>query len=279
MTIETDPSLDEVDRQILAELQADGRMTNVELARRVGLSAPPCLRRVRRLEEERIIRGYHADLDPVALGYEITFFALVGLESQKEAMLTAFESRVRGWPEVSAAVGVMNWSMERAAEGPRDPSAPKDLIATVGVDGDPTAIPNMAVIAESQGRLGFPFYFPGLRKTGSSYPDDKPRVYGIRDERGKIHRAYRLVVSKGVIGEYYGIQGTTWREPPILDDPSETRKVNGRKLELHYDGRRLRLVAWRTRRAVYWVSNTLTQSLSTRQMIAITASLRRLGQK
>ena len=100
MTSETDAAFDEVDRQILAELQADGRMTNVELARRVGLSAPPCLRRVRRLEEEGIIRGYHADLDPVALGYEITFFALVGLESQKEAMLTAFEARVRDWPEV-----------------------------------------------------------------------------------------------------------------------------------------------------------------------------------
>jgi DNA-binding Lrp family transcriptional regulator len=100
MSTETDTSLDEVDRQILAELQADGRMTNVELARRVGLSAPPCLRRVRRLEEDRIIRGYHADLDPVALGYEITFFALVGLESQKEAVLQSFEQMVRGWPEV-----------------------------------------------------------------------------------------------------------------------------------------------------------------------------------
>ena len=100
MTIETDASLDEVDRQILAELQADGRMTNVELARRVGLSAPPCLRRVRRLEEEGIIRGYHADLDPVALGYEITFFALVGLESQKEAVLQSFERMVKDWPEV-----------------------------------------------------------------------------------------------------------------------------------------------------------------------------------
>ncbi|WP_149539716.1 Lrp/AsnC family transcriptional regulator [Siccirubricoccus phaeus] len=98
----TDPdfSLDEVDRQILAELQQDGRMTNVELARRVGLSAPPCLRRVRRLEEEGIIRGYHAELDPVALGYEITFFALVGLESQKEAVLSAFEGAVKEWPEV-----------------------------------------------------------------------------------------------------------------------------------------------------------------------------------
>ncbi len=94
------PDLDDVDRQILAELQADGRMTNVELARRVGLSAPPCLRRVRRLEEQGIIRGYHADLDPQQLGWQITFFALVGLETQKEAVLTAFERMVTSWPEV-----------------------------------------------------------------------------------------------------------------------------------------------------------------------------------
>jgi DNA-binding Lrp family transcriptional regulator len=92
--------IDQVDRQILAELQGDGRMTNVELARRVGLSAPPCLRRVRRLEEQGIIRGYHADLDPQVLGWEITFFALVGLETQKEAVLTAFEAMVSEWPEV-----------------------------------------------------------------------------------------------------------------------------------------------------------------------------------
>ena len=100
MAAEHDPTLDELDLRILGELQADGRMTNVELARRVGLSAPPCLRRVRRLEEEGIIRGYHADLDPVSLGYEITFFALVGLESQKEAVLAGFEAEVVGWPEV-----------------------------------------------------------------------------------------------------------------------------------------------------------------------------------
>jgi DNA-binding Lrp family transcriptional regulator len=93
-------NLDVVDRQILAELQADGRMTNVELARRVDLSAPPCLRRVRRLEEAGIIRGYHAEVDPVALGWEITFFALVGLDSQKHAVLDAFQQEVKTWPEV-----------------------------------------------------------------------------------------------------------------------------------------------------------------------------------
>ena len=92
--------LDTIDRRILAELQEDGRMTNVELARRAGISAPPCLRRVRRLEEAGIIRGYHADTDPQKLDWEIMFFAIVGLESQKETVLSGFESLVAGWPEV-----------------------------------------------------------------------------------------------------------------------------------------------------------------------------------
>ena len=94
------PLLDAIDRRILLELQADGRMTNVELARRAGISAPPCLRRVRRLEEAGVIRGYHADSDPQKLGWEITFFAVVGLDSQKDAVLGGFEQLVATWPEV-----------------------------------------------------------------------------------------------------------------------------------------------------------------------------------
>jgi DNA-binding Lrp family transcriptional regulator len=89
-----------MDVRILAELQADGRITNGELAQRVGLSAPPCLRRVRRLEEAGVLRGYHAEVDPGALGFEVTFFAIVGLESQKQAVLDAFEAEVMAWPEV-----------------------------------------------------------------------------------------------------------------------------------------------------------------------------------
>ena len=92
--------LDPIDRKILAELQADGRMTNVELARRVGISAPPCLRRVRTLEEQGYIRGYYADVDPRPLGFEVQVFAMVGLHSQAEADLSAFENRCRGWPLV-----------------------------------------------------------------------------------------------------------------------------------------------------------------------------------
>ncbi|GGE59221.1 Lrp/AsnC family transcriptional regulator [Actibacterium pelagium] len=92
--------LDPIDRKILAELQADGRMTNVELAKRVGISAPPCLRRVRTLEEQGYIRGYHADVDSRALGFEVQVFAMVGLMSQAEIDLSAFEERCRDWPLV-----------------------------------------------------------------------------------------------------------------------------------------------------------------------------------
>ena len=92
--------LDRIDRRILADLQADGRITNVELARRAGISAPPCLRRVRALEEAGFIRGYHADLDAASLGFGVTVFAQVGLSSQAEQDLRGFETLVQGWPEV-----------------------------------------------------------------------------------------------------------------------------------------------------------------------------------
>ena len=92
--------LDRIDRRILADLQADGRMTNVDLARRAGISAPPCLRRVRALEEAGFIKGYHAEVDPQALGFNVTVFAHVGLNSQAEGDLRAFEALVRQWPEV-----------------------------------------------------------------------------------------------------------------------------------------------------------------------------------
>jgi DNA-binding Lrp family transcriptional regulator len=94
------PTFDAIDRRILGELQEDGRMTNVDLAERVGLTAPPCLRRVRALEEGGTIQGYHAALNPQHLGYTITVFAMVSLKSQAETDLRAFEAHVATLPEV-----------------------------------------------------------------------------------------------------------------------------------------------------------------------------------
>jgi polyisoprenyl-teichoic acid--peptidoglycan teichoic acid transferase len=130
-----------------------------------------------------------------------------------------------------------------------------------------------AVQAGAGGSL--PVYYPTLLLNSSefAYP---PRVYKLRDTSGKRHGAYRMVIRRtNAFGEYYGLQGTTWKDPPILDDPSEKRTMKGRTYELHFAGDRLRLVAWRTPKAAYWISNTLLQTLTKRQMMAIARSARR----
>jgi polyisoprenyl-teichoic acid--peptidoglycan teichoic acid transferase len=135
---------------------------------------------------------------------------------------------------------------------------------------------NLAIVADPQ--LSFPFYYPALRVTGSRYTTDQARLYKIEDEQGSQHQAYRLVLYTGDYGEYYGVQGMSWRYPPILDNPDATREVGGRRLMLFYDGSHLRLVAWRTAKAVYWVTNTLDLAIDNRRLLAIAGSLKRLNQ-
>jgi LCP family protein required for cell wall assembly len=118
-------------------------------------------------------------------------------------------------------------------------------------------------------------FYPRLRVQRSLFAGP-PRVYGIRAPDGKTYNSYRMVIKKGTIGEFYGVQGTAWKDPPILKSPSEKRRIGGRTYELHFDGDRLRLIAWRTRDAVYWVSNTLLQTLSVKQMVSIARSCRTL---
>ncbi|HYJ00420.1 MAG TPA: LCP family protein [Thermoleophilaceae bacterium] len=133
---------------------------------------------------------------------------------------------------------------------------------------------DQAVQAIQQGAGGnFPVYYPTVRVAGSEYIGP-PRVYKLLTSDGKRKKSYRMVLKLPLAGEYYGVQGTRWTDPPILDGASEERTIGKRKFELHYEGDRLRLVAWRTPKAVYWVSNTLLQTLSERQMIAIARSTR-----
>jgi LCP family protein required for cell wall assembly len=120
----------------------------------------------------------------------------------------------------------------------------------------------------------FAVFYPRVRTKGALFAGE-PRVYRIRAV-GRTYPAYRMVIKRGTIGEYYGVQGTRWKDPPILENPSEKREIGNREFELHFDGDRLRLVAWRTREAVYWVSNTLLLTLTERQMLAIARSTRTL---
>ena len=136
--------LDATDWRIIKELQADGRITNVALATRVGLSPPPCLRRVRVLEETGLVKGYTAILDEAALGFDLMAFAMVGLHAQSEADLRAFENRVLGWPLVREAYmlsGESDYILHCVA--PDLPSF-QDFITR-----DLTAAPNVATVKTS----------------------------------------------------------------------------------------------------------------------------------
>jgi DNA-binding Lrp family transcriptional regulator len=133
--------LDATDWRILKELMADGALTNVALASRVGLSAPPCLRRVRALEQAGVIAGYTALVDETAVGFEVTAFALVGLHSQAEADLRAFENRVLAWPLVREAymlAGESDYVLKCVA---KDLTSFQDFILT-----ELTAAPNVASV-------------------------------------------------------------------------------------------------------------------------------------
>ncbi len=129
-------------------------------------------------------------------------------------------------------------------------------------------------------RLGdtLPVYYPRTRLSRGGYVRDSPRAHEIEHNGGGSHRAYRIVLSQGDSGQYYGVQGTTWRSPPILKGTSTQRRMRGRTYRVYRDGSHIRLVAWRTGQAVYWVSNTLSARLSNAQMLAVARSLIRVGQ-
>jgi len=133
---------------------------------------------------------------------------------------------------------------------------------------------------EAKGELDFPVYFPqGLSRRGRwTGSPPQPRTYELRDRADQPHQAYRLVFTEDAAnGDYYGVQGTTWRNPPILATGGEELRMRGRVYRLLYDGKKLRIVAWQTKSATYWVSNTLGLALTNTEMLGIARSLTRVG--
>jgi LCP family protein required for cell wall assembly len=156
----------------------------------------------------------------------------------------------------------------RRRTAPRRPSLPGGM-ERAGTEGELQAI-------EAAPRVGFPVYYPTAQTAGAVY-DQQIRRYIIRDLAGRRHWAYRMVLDKGSLGDFYGIEGMRWKDPPILAHPSGSTTLNGRRFLLFADGGRLRFVAWRTPRGAYWVSNTLTLALNNDQMLAVAASTRPIG--
>jgi polyisoprenyl-teichoic acid--peptidoglycan teichoic acid transferase len=127
--------------------------------------------------------------------------------------------------------------------------------------------------------VGFSVFYPTQLAPATTVSDES-REYKIADEDGKVHTAYKFVFSipgTSVPAEYYGLMGTTWTDPPILDNPSERREIGDREYELFFDGDRLRLVAWHTDKAAYWLNNTLLQTLEEDEMLAIAQSMNQVA--
>jgi polyisoprenyl-teichoic acid--peptidoglycan teichoic acid transferase len=122
----------------------------------------------------------------------------------------------------------------------------------------------------AQPRLRFNVYYPTVLKSGTIFAQP-PRTYTISAPGFTPYRAYKMVFKTG-FGEYYGLMGTAWHDPPILKNPSEIRKFGKRTFMLYYDGDRVRMVAWRTERAAYWLTNGLLQGVSPEEMLAIARS-------
>jgi polyisoprenyl-teichoic acid--peptidoglycan teichoic acid transferase len=162
------------------------------------------------------------------------------------------------------------------AGGARTP-APVAHVSNAGLEPD---IADAKAQAAALGGAKMPVYYPKMIAAGTSFEGptagEYPRKYEIHDQHGVPYAAYRIVMAFNAnLGQFYGVQGTTWQSAPILASPSEFRTVAGKRLALYFNGHRLRLVAWRTPQGVYWVSNTLSLDLNNQQMLAIAGSLTR----
>ena len=245
----------------------------------------------RRMQTDKGLQSVDALID---FGKLIAFSA--GRPIQQISMTPTYTTGANGASYVEAGPEEIA-RIRRAFLNPDKTPAPPRRKAGRGAKGrraaaEAPAPPNLVDMAQTGkdytiqlGQMNFPVYYPKLLPSSDGYMPTNtggeggyPIKYRTKAPDGKMKQSYRLVVRVGDLGNYMGVQGTTWLDPPILKNPSaDSRTVNGKKLDLYYDGKRLRIVAWRTPRAVYWISNTLEKRLTNEQMLGVAGSLTRLG--
>jgi hypothetical protein len=147
-------------------------------------------------------------------------------------------------------------------------------IGSAGLIKDSATGKDQALRLVSEGARGLRIFYPRLRGASDTF-QAPPRAYKVA-VAGKLYHAYRFVVKMRGIGDYWGVQGIAWTDPPILRESSTVKQIGGRKYYIYGDGGRVRLVAWKTKDATYWVANTLSQTLSRSQMLAIAKSCKPL---
>jgi hypothetical protein len=194
---------------------------------------------------------------------QVKFHGRLG-ESYVTASPAQIKAAVRQFLYLRPAKGPLSRNRKRSKAARDGTRASSGKVPLIDVAETGKAQANLA-----KDRVGFPVYYPRRLVPRSSFAEDTPRTYTITGTDDKRYRAYKMVFFTGYIGEYYGLQGTSWPNPPILEHPSEKRRIRGREYMLFYNGDRLRVVAWRTKKGAYWVSNTLLQSVSAKEMLGV----------
>jgi LCP family protein required for cell wall assembly len=133
----------------------------------------------------------------------------------------------------------------------------------------PTSGEALARARSASPQLPFALEYPRARDAYAGAEPDMLRVYDVHDQQGRLHPIYAIVIDRGGLGEYYDVQGTTWTDPPLLNEPSQTVQIGSRRYDLYYAAEQIRTIAWHEGGAAYWIQNTLTNSVQPREMLAM----------
>lgn len=231
------------------------------------------------------IFGRFTDSDIKSRKSVLRLLRLVAASAENPIVEVQFKGKVGASYVTASDKGIQKMTEQflgtKDSKGPRgtleptDPSKRKRARREVGTLEDASSAgKDQALQAVSGGVRGMPVFYPTQRTSRALFAGP-PRVYDIKVGRRR-YRSYRIVIKRGVVGEYYGLQGTTWKNPPILQGADDTKKIGKREYDIYMDGDRVRLVAWRTSGGVYWVSNTLLQTLSKKQMLSIARTAKTL---
>jgi polyisoprenyl-teichoic acid--peptidoglycan teichoic acid transferase len=133
----------------------------------------------------------------------------------------------------------------------------------------PTSAEALTRARAASPNLPFPLEYPRVRNVTAESEPDTLRLYNLHDQQGHPHPTYVIVIDRGGLGEFYDVQGSTWSDPPLLNDPSQSTRIGSRTYSLFYAGEEIRTIAWHEDGATYWIQNTLTNSVQPREMLAM----------
>jgi hypothetical protein len=199
--------------------------------------------------------------------FNVTLLKTYDLASEQQ-IHESVESFLRG------TAAIHRPKLSSVSHAPQRSHGPSRHVAAPQIALTPTTSSELDAARAQAPNLPFPVEYPRARDAFAGAEPDTFRRYDVRDEQGRLHPIYVIVIDRGELGQFYDVQGTNWSDPPLLNDPDQTIHVGSRTYELFYAGEQIRVVAWHEAGAVYWIENTLTENVSPKTMLAIAEQTR-----